>query len=235
MVNVIAHRGSGVGPTENTLHGLRMAVEWGVNGVEVDVRSSRDGALVLMHDETLDRTTNGRGRVGDQLLAQLKRLDAGAGEQIPTLKEVLNLLKLEKKVVLHMEIKTMNIEAQALQLILEADMHERVVISSFLPSVLKKVNVLDEKITTAYLYHYDKSAIESAQELGCSGLHPLFASVTQTLVQVAQQEGLFVNPWTVDFKEEMQRLIGFGVDGIITNNPPLLIDLIRSEESYSDA
>jgi glycerophosphoryl diester phosphodiesterase len=229
MVKVIAHRASGVGPTENTIKGMQIALAWRVDGVEFDVHTTKDGVLVLMHDDTLERTTNGRGRIREKSLTQLKRLNAGEGEEIPTLEEAFEFLKHEKKLVLHVEIKARNIENQVLELIQEQEIENRVVISSFLPSTLKKVHELNAEMTTAYLYHYDKTATKTAQKLGCSGLHPLFTTVTPELMQVAKQEGFFVNPWVVDFPEELQRLIRLGVDGIITNNPPVLLDLIHSD------
>jgi glycerophosphoryl diester phosphodiesterase len=227
MTKVIAHRGSGVGSTENTLRGMKMAVAWGVDGIEIDVRQSQDGVLVVIHDETLERTTNGEGLVRNQTLAQLKTLDAGEGEQIPTLTEVLEFLKPKKNLTLHIEIKIDDIEEQALQISRELGVLDRVVISSFLPSVLNRVRQLDEEVTTAYLYSQDAAPIRAAKKLGCMGLHPLFASVTPALVDDAKEGGLFINAWTVNFEEAMRQLIWLGVDGIITDDPPMLIDLTR--------
>ena len=229
MVDVIAHRGSGVGRTENTLKGLQQAVIWGANGVEFDVRCTKDGELVVIHDENLERTTDGSGLVGQLSLSELKRLDAGEGEQVPTLKEVFDLFGRETTLTLHIEMKVPNAERQVLRIIEEVGLMDRVVISSFLPSVLKTLHELDKNVITAYLFHHNESPILTAQRLGCSGLHPLFASVTRDLVDTARREGLFVNPWTVNFEEEMRRLIGLGVDGIITDDPPLLIALLRSK------
>jgi glycerophosphoryl diester phosphodiesterase len=226
MVAVIAHRGSGVGVTENTLKGMQTAVNWRVDGIEFDVRRSQDDHLVIIHDETLNRTTNGTGLVDVFPLSELKRLDAGEGEQIPTLAEVFELLKSEMNLTLHVEIKTKNIEAKVVEVIREQNLIDRVVVSSFLPSVLETIHQLKADVTTAYLYHHDDTPILTAQRLGCSGLHPLFASVTEDLVRNAHRSALFVNPWTVDFEEEMHWLIALEVDGIITNNPPLLQNLL---------
>jgi glycerophosphoryl diester phosphodiesterase len=143
--------------------------------------------------------------------------------------EAFELLGKETTLTLHVEMKVPNAEQQVIQIIRESGLIDRVVISSFLPSVLKTIHELDKEVTTAYLFHHDESPIQTAHRLGCSGLHPLFASVTPDLVETSKREAFFVNPWTVNFEEEMRRLIGLGVDGIITDNPPLLIDLLRSE------
>jgi len=229
MMKVIAHRGSGVGQFENTLRGLNIALASGVDGVEFDVRRAQDGVPVVIHDATLDRTTNGTGLVEEHSLTQLKNLDAGEGEQIPTLMEVLELTMVDKTLIFHVDIKSKDIEEQVLHIGQEMGLLDRVVISSFHPSVLKRIRQLNAEVTTAYLYSSDETAVRTAQKLGCMGLHPIFTSVTPELVKEAKSKGLFVNAWTVNFTEEMQRLIGLGVDGIITDNPPLLLELLRSD------
>jgi glycerophosphoryl diester phosphodiesterase len=206
---------------------MKAAVAWGVDGIEFDVRQSREGDLVVIHDETLERTTNGEGLVKNSSLAHLKALDAGEGEQIPTLTEVLEFLKPEKNITPHVEVKVENIEKQVLQISQEVGVLDRVVISSFLPSVLEQVRQLNGHVTTAYLYTQDEAPIQTAQKLGCKGLHPFFASVTPGLVDDAKDAGLFINTWTVNFEEMMRQLIWLNVDGIITDNPPMLITLTQ--------
>lgn len=232
MTSVIAHRGSGVGSLENTLRGMQQALDWGVDGVEFDVWASEDGKVVVFHDATLDRTTNGTGPISNYTLKELQQLDAGEGERIPTLHEMLTLLKPHENLLVNVEIKPPGIEETVLQAVHEMGMAELIVISSFSHEVLQRVSALDPEISCALLYTDEKNPIELAKELGCKGLHPLFPAATNELVWTCKEEGLHVIPWTVNFKEEMLRLVGLMVDGIITDVPPLLLDLLYPEGGW---
>lgn len=229
MLSVIAHRGSGVGPLENTLRGMKQALAWGVDGVEFDVRTSQDGELVIFHDETVDRTTDGTGPIMSYTLKELRELDAGEGEQIPTLREMLALLKPHANLIVNAEIKPAGIEDAVLQVIQEMDMVEQTVISAFNHEVLQRVHALNAESSTALFYTVEDDPVSLAKELGCKGLHPLFSAATNEMVWTSKQEGLFVIPWTVNFEEEMLQLIGLMVDGIITDDPPLLLGLLYPE------
>lgn len=231
MVSVIAHRGSGVGPLENTLRGMKQALAWGVDGVEFDVWASQDDEVIVFHDETVDRTTNGTGLVSSYSLTELKQLNAGEGESIPTLKEMLMLLTPHEHLLINIEIKAPDIEESVLQIVQEFKVLKRTVISAFSSDVLQRVHALNADASCALLYTAMKDPIDLAKDVGCTGLHPLFQAVTNELVSACREEGMHVIPWTVNFEEEMLRLIVLGVDGIITDVPPLLLDLMYPDWS----
>jgi glycerophosphoryl diester phosphodiesterase len=235
MLSVIAHRGSGAGPLENTLRGMRQALAWGVDGVEFDVWASADGEIVVFHDETLERTTNGTGLITTHTLKELRQFDAGEGETIPTLREMLILLKPHEHLLINVEIKPLGIEEPVLQIVQELDMLKQTVISAFSHEVLHRVHALNSDVTCALLYIDEKNPVDVAKELGCKGLHPLFSAVTPDLVVVSREEGLHVIPWTVNFGEEVLRLVGLMVDGIITDVPPLLLELLYPDWSGFNA
>jgi glycerophosphoryl diester phosphodiesterase len=226
MLSVIAHRGSGVGPLENTLRGMKQALAWRVDGVEFDVWVSQDGEVVVCHDETVDRTTNGTGPIVTFTLKELQQLDAGKGEHIPTLREMLALLKSHEHLRVIVEIKPQGIEEAVLQLVQDMGVLKQTIISSFKHEVLECVHSLNSEVTCALLYTNEKNPIGLAKELGCRGLHPLFSATTKELVWASKEEGLHVIPWTVNFEEEMLRLLGLMVDGIITDVPPMLLGLL---------
>jgi len=219
-IRVIGHRGCGVGPIENTLRALREGLAAGADGVEFDVHASRDGEIVVIHDFTLERTTNGKGSVAQLTLAQLQRLDAGEGETIPTLDEVLDELKGYPKLLINVEIKPPSIEQKVLDILRRHHITERVVISSFLWAVLQEVRNLDTKIATGLLYSYSlENPVQAAQDLGATALHPEHVLVSEQLVSQCRQAHLLIYPWTVDQEAHMRRMVGLRVDGIITNEP----------------
>lgn len=232
MLSVIAHRGSGVGPLENTLRGMQQALDWGVDGVEFDVWASEDDEVVVFHDASLDRTTNGTGLISAYTLKELQELDAGEGERIPTLSEMLILLKPHEHLLVNIEIKQAGIEKAVVGLVQDMAMVKQTVISAFDHKVLQRVHALDPEISCALLFTDVKDPVGLAKDLGCTGLHPLFAAATKELVWKCKEEELLVIPWTVNFEEEMLRLIGLMVDGIITDVPPLLLGLLYPDGGY---
>ena len=219
-IRVIGHRGCGVGPIENTRRAMREGLAAGADGVEFDVHACRDDKIVVIHDFSVERTTNGKGSVSQLNLAQLKQLDAGEGETIPTLDEVLDELKGHPNLLINVEIKPPDIEQNVLDLIRRRNITERVVISSFLWSVLEKVRSSDSRIATGLLYSYPlENPVQVAQDLRVTALHPQHALVSEALVRQCRQAHLLINPWVVDKEADMRRLIDLKVDGIITNKP----------------
>ncbi|MFX1562679.1 MAG: glycerophosphodiester phosphodiesterase [Promethearchaeota archaeon] len=228
QIRVIGHRGCGMGRLENTLRSIKEALELGADGVEIDVHASLDGEIVVIHDPDLERTTNGSGFVNQKTLKQLKKLDAGEGELIPTLQEVIEEIIEHPHSLLNIEIKPPDIEQQVLNIINEYDIMDRVIISSFLHSPLSVFRKLNGEIITGLLYSYSlDNPVKLAQELDVNALHPLFPLVTTELVEQCRKAKLLINPWTVDDESEMKRLIDLGVDNIITDFPNLLLKLLR--------
>jgi glycerophosphoryl diester phosphodiesterase len=232
---VIAHRGASRERPENTLAAFERALELGVDGVELDVHLTRDGHPVVIHDERLDRTTDGSGPVGDHTLAELRRLDAGAwfdaayrGERIPTLAEVLERVG-RHPLLINIELKTDRIAYPGLErrvgAILErAGCVERAVVSSFRPATLRKIREAAPSVRIGLLYARPLIApVRKALRLGATSLHPPHFLTPASLVRRAHGSGLRVFCWTVNDLAVAHRLIAAKVDGLITDDPATLV------------
>ncbi len=223
-----AHRGASGHSPENTLLAFRYAFELGADAIECDVQLSADGAPVIIHDSTVDRTTNGKGFVSQLSLEQLRRLDAGAGEQIPELREVLALCREQRKLV-NLEIKADTLEqaqrtAQVVGKALEVGgYHDLALVSSFWLPCLPGLKNAFPQIRVATLHSGARwrllNMITAARAAGADAIHPDARLVSRALVDHAHAAGLQVNVWTVDQPKRMQRLASWGVDGIMTNYP----------------
>jgi len=240
-VLVIAHRGfSGIAP-ENTLAAFKKAIVVGADMIELDVRLSRDGVVVVIHDESLERTTDGRGKVIDQTLDALKRWDAGSkfhssfsGERIPTLQEVLQLA--HGRVMVNIELKKGNygrwtildLAERALWEVDRAGMVDRVMFSSFDPMAIEWIMKKNQTVPVAYLYNRPWSLPRQVTEgrpfpiLNCRK-----SVLTPENISRARQEGIGIGVYTLNTEEELEKFIGMKVDAIITDYPDRLIDLLR--------
>ncbi len=223
-----AHRGASGRSPENTLLAFRYAFELGADAIECDVQLIADGAPVIIHDSTVDRTTNGRGAVAHLSLEQLRQLDAGAGEQIPELHEVLELCR-EKSKLVNLEIKADSLEqaqrvAQVVGEALESGGYlDLALVSSFWLPVLTSLKSRHPQIRTATLHRGARwrllNMITAARATGADAIHPDVRLTSRALVEIAHAAWLQVNVWTVDQPKRMQRLASWGVDGIMTNYP----------------
>jgi glycerophosphoryl diester phosphodiesterase len=242
-VMVIAHRGfSGEAP-ENTLAAFRKAIEVGSDMMELDVHFSKDGQVVVIHDDTLERTTNGRGKVADHTLQELKKLDAGSwfgspfsGEQIPTLQEVLELAK--GNILVNIEIKNeylgpytiSDLADGALQEVKRSRTAKQVIFSSFFPSAVERIREGNSHARVALLYHKSWNILE---EVTGGKPHPVLnlrrSFLTEDKIAEVHERGLKVNTYTVNSREEMERFIRWGIDGIITNHPDRLINTLKEK------
>jgi len=220
-VLVIAHRGASGYEPENTLRSVEKALELGADMVEVDVHVSRDGYIVVIHDARLERTTNGKGYVKDLTLEELKKLDAGLGEQIPTLEEVIQLVKGKARLVV--EIKVPGTEKRVLQEIKENRLEDEALITSFYHPVIRRVKKLNPNVQAGVIIA--SRPVKPAQlaiDAKANALFPKYTFVDQEMVLVAHKNNLVVYPWTVDTLSEINPLIKMGVDGIVTNKPSIL-------------
>ena len=228
MVKVIAHRGAGFGPLENTLTGFQTAISWGVDCIECDVRSSRDGVPVIIHGFALELEANEEGVVSEMTVRELQSLEIGNGAKIPTLTEFFDLMAPHKDIGINLDVKVMDIEDQIWQMIQEYDFAQRTMISSFIPPVLTTFRNLTEDLTTALLYGYDlQNPVEVAKNLGCTAINPQLHFVDEELVRTCHQTGLEINPWVINELEEMRRFIDWCVDGIITDCSPQLLQILN--------
>lgn len=218
---VIAHRGASAFEPENTLRAVRRALDLGADMVEVDVRESRDGYIVVIHDATVDRTTDGRGCVKDMSLRELRMLDAGMGERIPTLEEVAKMVKGKAKLVV--EVKVQGIEGKVVRLVEESSMENEALVTSFYHPVLRRVKSLNNNVRTGVIIaSRPVKPVQLALDAESNALFPKHVYVDREMVLEAHENGLPVYPWTVDTVEELKRLIEMQVDGVVTNKPNLL-------------
>lgn len=231
---VWAHRGASAYAPENTLTSFRMAAQMGADGVELDVQLSRDGQLVVIHDEVIDRVSDGKGYVKDYTLARLKEFSFNRGFpefkdiRIPTLREVYELLK-PTGLTVNVELKTgiilyEGIEEKVLELAEEMGMEERVIYSSFCHPSLIRLKALDASVKTGLLYSdgWVDTASYGVNQIGVDALHPaLYHMQDPALMPSARKYGLAVHVWTVNEREHMEQLARLGVEAIITNKPDL--------------
>lgn len=243
-VMVIAHRGySGEAP-ENTLAAFKKAIEAGCDMLELDIHFSKDRQIVVIHDETLERTVNAQGRVSDFNLTDLKKFDAGfwfspdfKGERIPTLQEVLNLAK--GKILVNIEIKSPShgyysatkLAEQALKEVKKTQMLKEVIFSSFNPLALEKILEIEPKAYVAILFHRDWNFVQEitkGKSFEVLNLRKDF--LTQEKIARIKGLGFMVNVYTVNEEEELRKFVNWGVDGLITNYPGRLIKILQQKK-----
>lgn len=230
--SVIAHRGASSLAPENTLPAFNLAVQHGAQMVELDVHLSKDGHVVVIHDQTLQRTTTGHGQIHEYTLAQLKRLDAGAwfspmfiNCHIPTLQEV--YAALPRHMSVNIELKTdaaeyQNIEEKVLAIVKQFRAYGRTVISSFNWNSLQLIHRLEPKTKLALLFtKFTPTVWSTAQLVRAFSLHPAAHIVKQSLVWQAHCWGYRIYPWVVNETGAMLELKAMGVDGIITDCPQI--------------
>jgi len=233
----IAHRGYRARYPENTLIAFQAALDAGVQMIELDVVLSRDRKLVVIHDATLERTTNGAGAVSDHTLEQLKQLDAGgwfhprfAGERLPELSEVLDLA--DGQVLFNVEIKPHAyephhppdaVERQIIELIYRRRIADRVLISSFDLSLLQQIATLDLALALGIISKNpaDKQTLEKCKHLNIVSWHPNHQILTPEQVKTMHAHDIRVFPYNADTGEEIARVLEMEVDGVISSDPLL--------------
>ena len=236
---IFAHRGNRVAAPENTLAAFRAVAATGADGVEFDVQLSADGKPVVIHDETLARTTDGAGAVRDHSLAALRALDAGrwfgdafVGERIPTLAEVLDVFR-DGEQILNVELKTSiepypGLVRAALAEVRNAALEARVVLSSFNHYTLLDAAWLAPDMPRAALFSDVLIAPwDYARHHGFSAVHPERHGCEAKLIRSCHEAGLAVRTYTVNDPREAERLMALGVDGIFTDDPAALMPLAR--------
>ena len=229
----IAHRGASAYEPENTLRSIKRGTEFGADFIEVDVRLCKDGYVAVIHDETVDRTTDGKGYVRNLTLQQLKKLNAGRGEKIPTLQEVVDLVKGRVKLII--EVKERGMEGKALKIVKDRNVEGEVLITSFFHKTIKAVKEADPQIKTGVIFRCEPiNPSELALKADADALFPFKDYVSLEMVEEAHRHGLFINVWTVDEPREMAHFINMGVDGIVTNKPDILKTLLTSIEKGAD-
>ena len=239
MQQIYAHRGASGDAPENTLEAFELAVRQGAAGVELDVHLSRDGELVVAHDETVDRVSDGHGRLCDMTVCELKRLRFNrthpeyAHATLPTLREVFELLR-PTGLAVNVELKNScidypGLERRCVELAAELDMTDRVLYSSFNHYSLLRVKALDAALPVGLLY--EGTMVEPwryAKALGADALHPHFTQLQAPNVTAdAHAQGVRVNVWTPNAQEDIRFALEAGADIVITNYPERALALLR--------
>ncbi len=236
---VWAHRGASGYAPENTLEAFELAVKQGADGVELDVQLSKDGELVVIHDEVLDRVSDGTGWVKDFTLEELKKRTVNqthpeyTGSKIPTLGEVYELLK-PTSLCINVELKTgivfyPKIEEKVLELTKRAGMAERVWYSSFNHATLVRLKELEPFVKTGVLYADGwLEPWNYAKKIGADALHPaLYNMQFEGYLEESRKLGLSTHVWTVNEKEQMEIVAKAGVEALITNYPDQALEVIK--------
>lgn len=221
-MKIYAHRGVSATHPENTLEAFQATLDLGVYGVELDVHASADGVPVVIHDEKLERTTNGVGLVTDKTVAELAALDAGNGQGVPTFEQVVALAA--DRLHFDIEIKGKHCEQGVLDVL---SLHPRTTaaISSFDWEVLANVRRLAPDLELWVLTDdVDQEAIETARQLGATMLAVGHRSISDDSMQMAGEAGLEVMAWTVNSQKEADRLRKLGVVAICTDDPSQIND-----------
>ncbi|MED2977877.1 glycerophosphodiester phosphodiesterase [Bacillus swezeyi] len=254
----VAHRGASGHAPEHTLLAYKLGQKMKGDYIEIDLQMTKDGELIAMHDETLDRTTNGTGLVKDYTLAEIKKLDAGswfnekhpklarpeyAGLKVPTLEEVIQTFGRSARYYIetkspevydHMEEKLLNI-LNKYKLTGPNRHSSKVIIQSFSPESLKIIHDQNPAIPLVQLLWYDKPAFITDAELEnyksySIGLGMNFDRIDEAYIQKVRSHGLLIHPYTVNQKEDMKRLLDWGVTGMFTNFPDRLQEVLREDK-----
>jgi glycerophosphoryl diester phosphodiesterase len=216
----IAHRGASGYESENTLIAFQKALDFKVDGIEIDVHLSSDGEIMVIHDETINRTTNGRGLVKNYSASELQKYG------IPTLTEVLELVN--RSCFINIELKGIGTEKPVVKLIEEYIVEKNwnyndFLVSSFDWKMLDEVQILNPKIKIGVLTEYTiLEALAFAKNINAFSIHPYYNLLTKENVALMQENGFEVYTWTVNIKEDIEKIKAFNVNGIISDFPDRL-------------
>lgn len=228
-VLVVAHRGASADAPENTLAAFRLAAAHGADGIEFDVRATADGHLVVIHDASLARTTDGAGEVGALTLEEIRRADAGAwrgerfrGERVPTLEEVLEAAR--GRLLVDIELKVGGIEGRVVELLARAGMRGQALITSFEEEALARVRAVDSGVAVGLLQYLPDPSRLAAR--GVDVYLPHVRALSAAMMETCRAHAVRVIPWTVRNGDEARAALHYGVDGLIADDPRLVRRLI---------
>jgi glycerophosphoryl diester phosphodiesterase len=241
---VIAHRGDSAHRPENTLASFASALEIGVSLVELDVQLTSDGHVVVLHDPTVDRTTDGRGEVGNMTLAEVRALSAGyperfgnawSGERVPTLAEVLALVHERARVMVEIKKESVSddaeggIEARTVAEVRRQGLVDRVALISFDHRALLRCRELAPEITRGHLFGRTPPGemVPAARDAGCGIVMPHKGRLSEGVAARVHEAGLKLATWVVDEPEELEGLARFGLYGVGSNCPGVLMQALE--------
>lgn len=235
---VLGHRGASGNAPMNTLPAFELALAQGADGVELDTHLTKDGALIVLHDFTVDHTTDGHGYAREMTLTEIKQLDAGQkfgdlfrGTRIPTLDEVFGCVG--GKLLINVEIKsesqdTDGVEQAVADCIRQHALQSSIIVSSFNPYALQRFRQILPEVPIGYLYAPNWTFWPEVMDtIPHEARHPHFSVIDSAYMKAAREQGWRVNTWTVNDPLEAQRLRDLGVDAIITDYPARMIEALR--------
>lgn len=240
MSKIIAHRGFSGKYPENTMLAFSKAVEIGADGIELDVHFTKDGEIVIIHDETIDRTTDGTGFVRDYTYEELSKFNAYGRfegqfefQKIPTLREYFELVKDVEGFITNIELKTgifeyEGIEKAVIDLVKEFGLEDRTILSSFNHFTVMRCKEYEPSIKTGFLVEsWIIGMGEYTKSHGIDCVHPIFVNLKPELYAEMKNAGREVNTWTVNEYDDIRRLADMGVDALIGNYPDRMTELLR--------
>ncbi len=231
---IIGHRGCAYEP-ENTLSSIKRAIELGVDGVEIDVRRCKSSEIVVIHDDKVDRTANGRGYVKDFNLKDLKKLNVNGTEKIPTLEEIIDFIrnfnyKNKKSIKLVVELKEKGLEEDVIKTIKKYSMVGNTIIISFYHQLIKNIKKLNSKINAGILFVGNPvDAVSLAKDADAELLFPNFNFVDRGFAENARKNKLKVFVWNIDDVENLKKMLELNVDGVGSNRPDVLINFLSKK------
>lgn len=227
---IIGHRGASAISPANTLKAFKKAIELKADYVEFDIHLTKDKEIVIIHDSDTYNATGVKGLVKDMTLEQIKQLDAAEGEKIPTLQELISIA--QNKIGLQIEICATNLLEKLLKLLKEENLLDSPIVSSFMIDELLKLKLLEPSLKVGLLVPEElrkpnliKRKILKIAKNNFYSLHPYYSNTNKEIVDFAHDHGLKVIVWTVNNRENIERLIDIGVDGIITDDISLVNDI----------
>jgi glycerophosphoryl diester phosphodiesterase len=225
VMRITGHRGAAELAPENTIAAFGTAIGHGVDAVEFDVRTTADDELVVVHDDSVDRTTDGTGRVDEMDLAELRMLDAGDGQSVPTLAEVLDFLA-DEDVDLRIEFKERGLGERVVDAVTDRGLEARTTITSFDHEALEEVAGGPPRVGFV-APEPTVEALEVVDRLGAAALFVNIDAVDASDVEEAASRGLELGVWTVNDPDDVDRAVSLGVDSITTDRPDMVARRVR--------
>ena len=224
---VVAHRGASAYEPENTMSAFRRALAMGADAIELDIRQSADGVIVVIHDENLKRVSGIEKRVRDCTYDELSRIRIFNSETIPKLEDVLS--EFGTKTTLFIEIKEVGLEEKLVSLLRQYSAIDNVLIISFLYTTLAKVKELEPRIEVGLLTFRTPLPLKEGKKLNAFAILPRFNIVTPRTLQMIRAYGFRTYVWTINDLSLALRIVGYGVDGIVTDRPDIKAELTKQQ------
>jgi len=247
MINIIAHRGANQVAPQNTIPAFLAALDMNVNGFENDVHLTSDGEVVVCHNDTIDATSNGKGKISDYTLDELLKFDFGSsfsekfkGTKIPKLNEFLDVSRDDRIEIMNIEIKSQkernsSIVEKVIKQSKDLGVFEKLIISSFDEDVLLAAKEIEKNVKTALLFtpfHKITDQIVAdirpvVKQFKLDALHPMLIMIDEKMMEVAREIGIMVNAWTVNYQDAIEHMKNLSVHSIITDVPDFASEILR--------